>query len=121
MKTYFPGMADRCREVLDKTWVEISIVAREYGYALCFHGSGVRDIDIVAAPWVQHAHDAEEMVEALRKKVSELLGDCFFSSKPLPEEKPHGRRAWTLHVHGGVYYDLSIYPLVKSIPNGEES
>lgn len=82
----------------------IVAVARELGYALGVHGSLARDLDVIACPWVETAAPAEELVEAIRAKV----GGCL--STQGPTERPHGRRAWSIHLGGGPYIDLSVMP-----------
>jgi hypothetical protein len=82
---------------------------RGVGYALAFHGSLLRDIDIIAAPWTAEAVAAED----LAKLVAETV-DGFIRPYDAPRErrlrrKPHGRRAFVIYV-GGTYIDLSVMP-----------
>lgn len=80
-------------------------IAREHGYALAVHGSLARDFDFVAIPWVDEAVKPEELVEAIRAAVG-----GFFDEHDHPASKPHGRRAWVIHLGGGPYIDLSVMP-----------
>lgn len=80
-------------------------VAREHGYALGLHGSGERDLDLIAVPWVEDASEAEVLVEALRSSIDGVAAG--------PYAKPHGRRAWLIYLHlegSRLYVDLSVMP-----------
>lgn len=79
-------------------------IARAHGYALAVHGSMLRDLDLIAVPWTKEACDPQE------------LADIFFKSFHFvhmdgPEEKHHGRKAWTLAFPGVCFVDLSIMPM----------
>jgi len=84
-------------------------VARRNGYALCVHGSLVRDLDLVAVPWTDAATDAESLVAAL----AHVCGGVFSSGDTgmTPTQKPHGRLAWNIHTGAEMYLDLSVMPL----------
>ena len=101
----------------------LRLMARGHGYALAVHGSGERDLDLIAVPWVENADDAETLVETLRESVSGVIAN---SSQPEtlyePVLKPHGRRAWTILLHPAHYddpinlfIDLSVMPLKPEI------
>ena len=91
--------------------------ARAHGYALGLHGSTERDLDLIAAPWVEDASDDRTLAEALRAAVN---GTIY--SKTYPFAKPHGRRAWVIYLEGPSvgtkdgkhghppYIDLSVMP-----------
>lgn len=79
----------------------IRIAGRALGYAIGVHGSIDRDIDLIAAPWVDDAADPMILVEAIRRIVRGLIHTAE------PEKKPHGRLAWSIHVHD-TYFDLSV-------------
>lgn len=83
-------------------------VARQLGYALCVHGSLVRDLDLVAAPWVEDAAGPVELVAA----IAQACGGVFVANGEQPSQKPHGRLAWTIHTGAEMYVDLSVMPLV---------
>jgi len=65
-----------------------TVIANENGYALAMHGSLVRDGDFLAMPWTDEAIDREVLIELI---VDDLNG-CIHSF----EDKPHGRKAWTI-------------------------
>jgi hypothetical protein len=98
--------------------------ARELGYALAIHGSMVRDLDLVAAPWVQEAADAQVLARALQ----DLLGGYYvgdsgsvYAFQTLPAAlKPHGRMAFTLRFGGDrlVCVDLSVMPRAAEAGGG---
>jgi len=80
--------------------------AREFGYALAVHGSLQRDMDLIAVPWSEVASGEEELIQAL----CETVGG-FRLEHETGCDKPHGRRAWVIHLGAGLYIDLSIMPL----------
>lgn len=87
-------------------------VARDHGYAIGLHGSGARDLDLIAAPWTEHAVDALTLVEAVRAAVNGIL-----NQNSIPYKKPHGRLAWVIFIEGqristggAPYIDLSVMP-----------
>jgi hypothetical protein len=100
--------------------------AREHGYALAYHGSMSRDIDVIAVPWTDRAAAAHELVGILRAEIERITGRTAWwpdgaTAKPLdyvhrsPEPKPHGRLGWSIHIAGaGTYVDLSIIPAGKA-------
>jgi hypothetical protein len=119
MKLHYPGLAKACRKALAKVLPEIRIVAREHGYAIGLHGSAVRDIDLIAAPWTEDASDTETLVEAIidacnRTSPWHLAFLNDHDGNGIKNAKPHGRRCWSIHLGGGVYVDLSVMPLLKS-------
>lgn len=98
----------------------LRVVAREKGYALAYHGSFARDIDVIAAPWRIDVADARELAEAIRAEIERVTGKTAFwlndnGAAPMdyvrrcPEPKPHGRLGWSIHIAGyGTYVDLSV-------------
>lgn len=83
-------------------------IAREHGYALGLHGSVARDIDLIAAPWTDEAAEAEVLIQAFRLAIDP--GGHFNPPHVfLPEAKPHGRLAWSIHMWG-TYFDVSVMP-----------
>lgn len=81
-------------------------VARQHGYALCVHGSLVRDLDLVAVPWTDEAGAPEDLVAS----VAEACGGVFVNNGERPAQKPHGRLAWSIHTGAEMYLDLSVMP-----------
>lgn len=81
----------------------LRLMARTHGYALTLHGSGQRDLDLVAIPWTEDAKSAEVLVTA--------LAFCIHAQADEPPiEKPHGRWGWVIQLGGGLYIDLSVMP-----------
>lgn len=101
----------------------IQAIAREHGYAVGVHGSMATDLDLIACPWTVEASDAATLVNTL---VRALNGHLYPGSKkegeewvivPNPQDKPHGRRAWSIHfrlpkvpISSPCYIDLSVMP-----------
>jgi len=84
-------------------------VAREFGYAIGLHGSGRRDLDLIAAPWTGTAHSAQELVDAICLAVHGIVNDPPGLEKS-PSRRDHGRLAWSIQIGGGRYIDLSVMP-----------
>ncbi len=90
--------------------------ARELGYALGLHGSMVRDLDLIAAPWVDEAVEADVLAKALQ----DVLGgwvpreghEVLQWAEVAKKGKPHGRVAYTLRFGGDdlMHVDLSVMP-----------
>lgn len=85
--------------------------ARECGYALSFHGSAARDLDLVATPWIEEALPAETLVAAMADRIGAKIDGTA--------TKPHGRRVWTmgflLDPQRGPYVDVSVMPRIGAI------
>jgi hypothetical protein len=106
------------------------LAARKHHYALAIHGSLARDLDLVAIPWREKASEPEVVVEAIRAAVGGMIfvaepdgRDGYYSindeTKHSPNDRPHGRRAWSIYgVLGGSYIDLSVMPLRPPLPEG---
>jgi hypothetical protein len=82
--------------------------ARAVGYALAVHGSMVRDLDLVAVPWVADARSPVELIAALAA-VFDPTGKHIYGHTP-PTVKPHGRLAFVIQLAGGPYLDVSVMP-----------
>jgi hypothetical protein len=65
--------------------------ARGCGYAIGEHGTKVRDLDLIACPWVEWAIDPYDFVRGM----CVALG-MHVCNEPMEEEKPHGRLGWIL-------------------------
>jgi len=100
-------------------------IARNMGYALAIHGSMVRDLDLIAIPWIENCSDEEILVAAVKERINALLypellirdGVSEEHAKQIiksidsdPQLKLHGRKCWSLHLYQGVYVDFSIMP-----------
>lgn len=79
-------------------------ITRDHGYALAVHGTLGRDMDLICIPWVDEPADPQDVVDAITTEYSIRQIGC-------PEEKKHGRRAWTISVgFGDCFIDLSFMP-----------
>lgn len=82
-------------------------VGRQLGYAIGVHGSKVKDLDLIAAPWTDEATTPRELVESICYALPGIYGP--------PNEKPHGRIGWVIQPtpQWGIdawYIDLSVMP-----------
>jgi len=83
--------------------------ARELGYAIGLHGSGQRDMDLIAFPWVEWAAAPAELMDAICRAVDGYI--ARHDQGHVPEHKPHGRLAWSIYIDSkGRYIDLSVAP-----------
>lgn len=108
----------------------LRIKAKELGYALALHGSMVRDLDLVAVPWVDDAAQPEVLVESLRLILDGSIiptgtkggrwdaeaGKFVDAVVENPSRKPHGRLAWNIHLGGQPVIDLSVMPPTPAPP-----
>lgn len=75
--------------------------AREKGYALTIHGTLGRDMDLVAIPWIEDPAEPFETVVHIANVVRAVITE--------PENKFHGRMAYSLCLGDGGVIDLSIF------------
>lgn len=80
-------------------------IARKHGYALAVHGSGQRDFDLIAFPWI-------ETVSRPAKVVNEIAARLGLMPRKDWERRAHGRLVCTLLCGSDLYIDLSFF--VKS-------
>ena len=91
-------------------------VARSHGYAIAIHGSMIRDMDILATPWIEGASPTKVFLQAMCEEAGGFvptvspddpckIGECILSDG---EAKPHGRVAYTIAWPGRAFIDLSI-------------
>lgn len=92
-------------------------VARAHGYALAVHGTLQRDMDFVAVPWTEEASEPLPMVLAMKEACSAVFTHPDWDDlipDGNPTDKPHGRKAWSLHLTNkgakGPYIDISVMP-----------
>lgn len=96
-----------------RVFTQARCIAWQYGYCASLHGSYTRDLDLLLLPWEQRAianHDQLVRLIAdacgLTVSVKDIKGDLNWN------EKPHGRRAISLHFPGRDrrWVDISIMP-----------
>lgn len=113
--------ARRCAALFPPLIEALRARARDLGYALGVHGSQAYDLDLIAAPWAREAVEPWTLAEELRTVAEAVAGFAYDSDRAhaanpdffrdgCPGGKPHGRLAWTFHLGGGPYIDLSVMP-----------
>lgn len=107
MKTYPDPKL--CEAVYPPAIEKVREVARAHGYAIGVHGSQKRDLDLIAAPWVEGCSEPQALVDA----IVQALGPSWWLL-PRITEKPNGRKAWTIYTHDHLYIDLSVMPILAS-------
>lgn len=108
-----------CAKAIDLALATMRNIAREYGHTLAVHGSLARDIDLVAVPWTEQAGDPEKMIADLKGAVMGIFGRARLDPAEEWNEKPHGRRARSIHVYCEghfFYFDISFMPRVAKEP-----
>jgi hypothetical protein len=84
-------------------------VARGQGYAIGVHGSQLRDLDLIAAPWIE---DLAVTPLMLAEMIAEALPGVLATKRTA---KPHGRIAFVIYPRyrwgfDSWYIDLSVMP-----------
>ena len=74
--------------------------ARSHGYALAVHGSQMRDLDLIAVPWIEEASTPEVLVEAIRRAVKGTYSAGTQAGNDIITKQPHGRLTWAIHLEG---------------------
>lgn len=92
-------LASRLGAVYDDAVMLARAVARTHGYALAVHGSQLRDLDLIAVPWVDDASTPQVLAEAICLMVAGV-----FTTNDVPPsrptKRPHGRLGWAITLMG---------------------
>ena len=81
----------------------VRFVACRHGYAIGVHGSLDRDVDLIAAPWIEHTSTPDELAKA--------IADALGSSVMKRRERWHGRIGYVVVLRSASrpnYVDLSV-------------
>lgn len=94
-------------------------VAREQGYAIGVHGSQLRDLDVIAVPWVEWAKTGEVLARTICAALEGVIvndekADPNDWTRRNPQPKPLGRVGWSIQLGAGLYVDLSVMSPVKA-------
>jgi hypothetical protein len=89
-------------------------ICRENGYALAIHGTVSRDFDLIAIPWTTDPVSADTLITLVLNFTSMFDKD---KGRALhgPENKEHGRIAWSISVGNGSVIDFSVMPLSDNL------
>ena len=92
--------------------VKARIAAKDCGYALAIHGTMMRDLDLIAVPWVKDCRTPTALIEQVKYRT-----ECETNGHPV-HEKEHGRQTVVFmlnkHFSDARYVDFSIIsPLLK--------
>lgn len=94
-------------------YAQLAEVARSHGYALAAHGSLAADFDLVCIPWVPGVSDPQSVVD-------EITSRFAIKQVGAPEQKEHGRVAYTISFEfGECRLDLSFMPTAAAQDQGE--
>lgn len=84
-------------------------LAREVGYAVGVHGTQERDLDLIAAPWVESAVSAPDLAAHLAKGLDAIILNDKVQDKPL------GRWSCSIQIDGWFkVIDLSVAPALRA-------
>jgi hypothetical protein len=102
--------------------------AKELGYAIGLHGSMLRDLDLIAMPWIEEAVDTKTLITSIADMLGGHIpyhGGNFINGEwkicDMPSIRPHGRESWTISfVHSAAtgvlapgmqfFIDISVMP-----------
>lgn len=85
---------------------DLAEICRLHGYALGVHGSLARDFDLVAIPWAKVVAEPQVVLDAICGKFAvKYIGN--------PQQKEHGRIAYTLAWLGDAFMDFSFMPITE--------
>lgn len=100
-----------------RVYTQARIIAWQYGYACVMHGSFTRDLDLLLVPWETRACNVV-ILQILRMIAAacDLRINADKDGDPKFTEKPHGRKAVTLHFPGfddRRWVDISVMPCIE--------
>jgi hypothetical protein len=95
---------------INRALPKLTNVAKLCGYALTLHGSKIRDLDLVAVPWIDDATPIDRLVEALVNVIGDETGWKCLPDASKYSDKPHGRTAVIITASFNMHIDLSIMP-----------
>lgn len=85
--------------VCDRLIPIIQKAARDHGWSVAVHGSKIRDLDLLAVPWIKGAASTPTLLEVIRVTIATVMnGDCYIASTD-GEVKPYGRLAYNLFIN----------------------
>ena len=89
--------------------------ARKCGYAVGLHGSMVRDLDLIACPWIDEALPPAALVTAIKEALlSELGGRGAYGGWYSDKTSPHGRMWANFYFQPDVAVDTpnGVFPFI---------
>lgn len=86
-------------------------IANRHGYALCVHGSVVRDFDLVAVPFDDKISTHEEVMEEIKEMVG--LKHGHIEGYKMVGLEAHGRMCYAVECGAGGYFDISFTPTMQ--------
>lgn len=93
---------------------DIRELARAVGYGIGVHGSFERDLDLIAAPWVEDAVSPRELAEHIAKFLPGRIAAEF-------EDAPHGRAGFNIKPDGWFrMIDLSVMTPHPAAPSADK-
>jgi hypothetical protein len=107
--------AKRIRTTRDHAVNVARNVGRQLGYAVAVHGSRARDLDLIAAPWVDAGAPLAPDGPVTPRELVEAIAEALPGIYGAPEKKPHGRVGYVIVPLDRLgidawYIDLSIMP-----------
>lgn len=90
-------------------------IFNKHGYALCVHGSVVRDFDLIAVPFEDKISPHEEVLLEIKEVVG--LEKSEKGGYRMSGLEPHGRMCYAIECGGGGYFDISFTPTIPYVMN----
>lgn len=86
-------------------------IVNKHGYALCVHGSVMRDFDLVVVPFEEKVSPHEVVLDDIRTMVG--LENTQIEGYRMVGLEPHGRLCYAVECGGGGYFDISFTPTMQ--------
>lgn len=83
------------------------------GYALCVHGSIMKDFDLVAIPFDHKISPHDKVLTEVKEMVG--LSKQEVVGYRMTGLEPHGRMCYAIECGGGGYFDISFTPTIQQI------
>lgn len=99
-------------------YLELKDIAKQYGYNLCLHGSMARDLDLIAVPWQNGAHECS--ISKMLHEMADTIGGYLLEENPIPTY--YGRQQWVINLNrecvtkDGRWEDPEYYVDISVIP-----
>jgi hypothetical protein len=119
---YVPAIRAFCERLIPI----VREAAKTCGYAIGVHGSMERDLDLIAAPWVEEAVSYEALIIVIKEALQQALGTGNVYVRARPDEVgAHGRQWANFYFSGDVgvennagchpFIDLSVMPRIPHV------
>lgn len=88
-------------------------IFNKHGYALCIHGSIIRDFDLVAVAFDDIISSHDKVLSDIKQMVG--LDKEEISGWRKTGMEPHGRMCYVIECGAGGYFDISFTPTMQQV------